>query len=139
MLPDFRVRQRDYLLEISRSITQELDIEPLLTRILDISIEMLAGQAGLIALRNIPGGWTIKVSKGISSGFLRQIEPLLAEVPEREEPAEFELPEINRLLQRLTRAASLGLFNRRGTPLNRQEASHRRYFYLPELFCYILQ
>ena len=109
MLPDFRVRQRDYLLEISRSITQELDLEPLLTRILDISIEMLAGQAGLIVLRSMPGGWTINVSKGISTGFLRQIEPLLAEVPEREEPAEYELPEINRLLQSLTRAASLGL------------------------------
>ncbi len=109
MLPDFRVRQRDYLLEISRSITQELDLQPLLTRILDISIEMLAGQAGLIALRSIPGGWSIDVSKGISAGFLRQIEPLLAEVPEREEPAEYELPEINRLLQGLTRAASLGL------------------------------
>jgi signal transduction histidine kinase len=109
LLPDFRVRQRDYLLEISRSITQELDLERLLTRILDISIEMLAGQAGLIALRSMPGGWTIDVSKGISASFLRQIEPLLAEVPEREEPAEFELPEINRLLQGLTRAASLGL------------------------------
>ncbi len=111
MLPDFRVRQRDYLLEISRSITQELDLQPLLTRILDISIEMLAGQAGLIALRSMPGGWTINVSKGISAGFLRQIEPLLAEVPEREEPAADELPEINRLLQRLTRAASLGLLS----------------------------
>ena len=27
MLPDFRVRQRDYLLEISRALTQELDLE----------------------------------------------------------------------------------------------------------------
>ena len=47
MLPDFRVRQRDYLLEISRALTQELDLEKLLARILRISIEMLAGQAGL--------------------------------------------------------------------------------------------
>src|ERR671922_62275 len=30
MLPDFRVRQRDYLLEISRALTQELDLEELL-------------------------------------------------------------------------------------------------------------
>ena len=50
MLPDFRVRQRDYLLEISRALTQELDIDKLLERILSISAEMLAGQAGLIAL-----------------------------------------------------------------------------------------
>ena len=51
MLPDFRVRQRDYLLEISRALTQELDLEKLLARILRIAIEMLAGQAGLIALK----------------------------------------------------------------------------------------
>ena len=30
MLPDLRVRQRDYLLEISRALTQELDLERLL-------------------------------------------------------------------------------------------------------------
>ena len=48
MLPDFRVRQRDYLLEIARALTEELDVNKLLERILAISIEMLAGQAGLI-------------------------------------------------------------------------------------------
>ena len=51
MLPDFRVRQRDYLLEIGRAITQELDLDKLLARILNVSVEMLAGQAGLITLR----------------------------------------------------------------------------------------
>ena len=111
MLPDFRVRQRDYLLEISRAITQELDLKPLLLRILDITIEMLAGQAGLIAFREKPGGWTVAASQGIPPVFLRQLEPLLADVPEGEEPASEELPEINRLLQRLTRAASLGLLS----------------------------
>ena len=50
MLPDLRVRQRDYLLEIGRAITQELDLDNLLARILNISVEMLAGQAGLISL-----------------------------------------------------------------------------------------
>lgn len=109
MLPDFRVRQRDYLLEIARAISQELDLEPLLRRILDISIEMLAGQAGLIALRKRFGGWQISASQGISATFLGQLEPLLASVPEREEPSQEELAEINRLLQGLTRTASMGL------------------------------
>ncbi|MEW5868661.1 MAG: ATP-binding protein [Chloroflexota bacterium] len=109
MLPDFRVRQRDYLLEISRAITQELDLDKLLARILNISIEMLAGQAGLMALRETAGGWRVAVTQGIPPAFLRQLEPLLATVPEHEEPARYELPEINRLLQGLTRAASLGL------------------------------
>lgn len=117
MLPDFRVRQRDYLLEISRAITQELDLEQLLVRILDISIEMLAGQAGLIAFREIPGGWKIASSRGITPAFLRHVEPLLSEVPEQEEPSLEELPQIDRLLQRITLVASLGLLTGVALPL----------------------
>ena len=111
MLPDFRVRQRDYLLEITRAITQELNLDKLLSRILNISIEMLAGQAGLIALRKEQGGWNVAASHGIPPAFLRHLNPLLATVPEHEKPARYELPEINRLLQNLTRAASWGLLS----------------------------
>ncbi len=117
MLPDFRVRQRDYLLEISRAITQELDLDIVLARILHISIEMLAGQAGLIALRERPGGWRVATSQSLPPAFLRQIEPLFATVPEHEEPARYELPEINRLLQGITRAASMGLLTGVALPL----------------------
>lgn len=117
MLPDFRVRQRDYLLEISRAITQELELDKVLARILSISIEMLAGQAGLIALREKPGGWRVATSLSLTPAFLRQIEPLLAAVPEHEEPARYELPEINRLLQALTRTASMGLLTGVAFPL----------------------
>ncbi len=117
MLPDLRVRQRDYLLEISRAITQELDLSKVLARILNISIEMLAGQAGLIALREMQVGWHVAVSQGIPPAFLRQLEPLVATVSEHEEPARYELPEINRLLQNLTRSASLGLLSGVALPL----------------------
>ena len=51
LLPDLRVRQRDYLLEIARALSEELDLDKLLSRILRIALEMLTGQAGLIALR----------------------------------------------------------------------------------------
>ncbi|NLG72091.1 MAG: GAF domain-containing protein [Chloroflexi bacterium] len=122
LLPDFRIRQRDYILEISRAITQELDLDKVLARILTISIEMLAGQAGLIALREEKGGWTVAASQGIPPAFIRHLDPLLAAVPEREEPARYELPEINRLLQSLTRAASWGLLTGVVLPL----ITHRR-------------
>lgn len=111
MLPDFRVRQRDYLLEIAQSITEELDQDKVLARILHISLEMLAGQTGLIALREDQGGWRVAVSQGIPPAFLQQLEPLMATVPEHEQSAGYELQEINRLLQGLTRAASLGLLS----------------------------
>ncbi len=52
MLPDFRVRQRDFLLEISRAITAQLDLTEVLRQVLHASVVMLSGQVGLVALRN---------------------------------------------------------------------------------------
>jgi len=121
MLPDFRVRQRDYLLEISRALTQELDLDKLLGRILYISAEMLAGQAGLIALRAEKGGWKVATSLGIPASLARFLEPLLAEIPDNDDPARFELPEVNRLLQNLARTVGLGLFTGVGLPLIARE------------------
>jgi PAS domain S-box-containing protein len=51
-LLDFRVRQRDFLLEISRAITAQLDLSEVLKRVLNASVVMLAGQIGVIALRD---------------------------------------------------------------------------------------
>jgi PAS domain S-box-containing protein len=117
MLPDIRVRQRDYLLEISRALTQELDLDTLLERILRISIEMLAGQAGLIILRGESGGWQVRVSEGITPEFLEELKPLLMEIPKNDNPEELEIPEVNRILNRLTFAASLGLLSGVGLPM----------------------
>ncbi len=111
LLPDFRVRQRDYLLEISRALTQELDLEKLLGRILIISIEMLAGQAGLIALRGERGNWTVPVSHNLPAPFLRYLAPFLDQIAEDTPPDQFELLEINRRLRELARMASMGLLN----------------------------
>ncbi len=118
MLPDFRVRQRDYLLEISRALTEELDLDKLLGRILRVSIEMLAGQAGLIALRSSAGGWRVGVMQGLPSAFLRFLEPYLAQIePEIEEGGGREIDAINNLLRQLTQVASLGLLSGVGLPL----------------------
>jgi signal transduction histidine kinase len=132
LLPDFRVRQRDYLLEIARALTQELDLDKLLGRILRIAIEMLAGQAGLIALRtetepnqqSAPGrsrskqrNWKVVASQGIPQAFLRVVESILAEIPQDEDPERMELPEINRLFIELAQTASLGLLTGFGLPL----------------------
>lgn len=112
MLPDFRVRQRDYLLEIARAVTQELDLDKLLARILRISIEMLAGQAGLIALKE-QNSWRVTAAHGIPPAFLRYLEPLLAE----ETVAELDVAELNRMLKDLAYTASQGLLNGVGLPL----------------------
>ena len=113
MLPDFRVRQRDYLLEISRALTQELDLEKLLARILRIAIEMMAGQAGLIALKE-QDGWRVAAAHGIAPAFLSYLTPLLAE----EKVRELDVEELNRMLKGLTYTVSKGLLNGVGLPLS---------------------
>ena len=116
MLPDFRVRQRDYLLEISRALTQELDREKLLARILRIAIEMLAGQAGLITLKD-QEGWRVSAAHGIAPAFLSYLSPLLAE----ENVRELDVLELNRMLKELTYTASMGLLNGTALPLATHE------------------
>ncbi len=117
MLPDHRIRQRDYLLEITRSLTQELNLDILLQRILELAAELLAGKAGLIALREEEGGWNIGASYGIQPTFLQYLNPILAEVPENEDQAGQELPQVNRMLQLLTKRASMNLLTGVGLPL----------------------
>ena len=112
MLPDFRVRQRDYLLEIARLLTQELDLEKLLAHILRVSIEMLAGQAGLIALKE-PDGWRVAAAHGIAPAFLSYLSPLL----EKENVSEPDVSELNRMLKEFTYTASRGLLNGTALPL----------------------
>ncbi len=79
LLPDYRVRQRDYLLEISRAITEQLDLNEVLRRILRATVAMLAGQVGLIALRDAES-MRIWASYGVVPASLEHFEPLLADV-----------------------------------------------------------
>lgn len=117
MLPDFRVRQRDYLLEISRAITEELELDAVLARILESSAELLAGDAGLIALRDASGGWRVAAAHGIPPALIRFLDPLLSDIPDHGDPARFALPEVNRRLNRIAQAASMGLLTGVALPL----------------------
>ena len=121
MLPDFRVRQRDYLLEIARAITEELDLDKLLKRILRLTADILSGNAGLIALRGEQGEWEIAASHGLSIEIHEYLKPLMAAIStdteNHEDPARFELSKINEILHQLTHQVSLGLMTGVWLPL----------------------
>jgi signal transduction histidine kinase len=117
MLPDFRVRQRDYLLEISRAITEELDFATVLKRILEAAVELLAGQAGLIALREEEGHWHLRAYYGIPADWIPYFDPLLADIPEYDDPERFALPEIDRRLRAITEMTTLGLLRGVALPM----------------------
>ena len=109
MLTDYRVRQRDYLLEISRALTAQLDLGAVLRKILEAAAEMLSGQAGLIALRQDDGSYAISASYGISSQALDLFGPLLSDLPERADASGWTIPELERKLTLVARAVRLSL------------------------------
>jgi len=107
MLIDYRVRQREYLLEISRALTAQLRLDELLQMVLEAATEMLAGQAGLIALRDPDGSFTIHASYGLPQALAPYFEPLLADIPDDTDRSRFHIPGIADKLGRIV--AGLGL------------------------------
>lgn len=77
MLPDYRVRQRDHLLEISRAMTSELDLDEVLRLILSAAVSMLGGEVGLIALRDPDETFRARATAGVEPGRLSVFAPLL--------------------------------------------------------------
>jgi K+-sensing histidine kinase KdpD len=117
MLPDIRVRQRDYLLEISRSLTEELDLDKLLGQILKYAIEMLAGHAGFIALSNASSKWHLAVANGLPEAIKTFLGTWLDKIPAIQDPQQLQIPEINSLLQQI----SMGNLSAVGLPLVAQK------------------
>ena len=113
MLPDYRVRQRDYLLEIIRALTQQLDLETVLARILEAATEMLYGQAGLVALRDDDGVFRVRIQYRVAPEFVRHFDSILRDAPDRGDPARFVISEIERRLvavgQRFDLSGTVGL------------------------------
>lgn len=80
MLPDFRVRQRDFLLQILRAITAQLDLGEVLRRVLHASVAMMAGKIGLIALRAPDEYFYVRAYTGIDAEIVPQLNAWLHEL-----------------------------------------------------------
>jgi PAS domain S-box-containing protein len=104
---EYLIRQRDYLLDISRALTSELSISEVLRRILRAATEMLNGQAGLIALAE-GDTFAVRASYGIRPALLHFFSPLLTDIP-RADPGQFVIPELDRKMQLVAQAADIGL------------------------------
>lgn len=93
-LLDFRVRQRDFLLEISRAITAQLDLSEVLRRVINASVVMLSGQVGLIALRDANGVYRIRATLGVEPARVpalnQQLQDMLETASETPEYAIFD-------------------------------------------------
>jgi PAS domain S-box-containing protein len=82
LLPDYRVRQRDLLLEIIRAMTSQLDLGEVLKLVLQASVAMLANHGkGLVALRNVlTDEYTIRAVLDIDRDKVPELDKHLAEL-----------------------------------------------------------
>ena len=81
MRPDLRTQQRDFLLEISRAITAQLDLSEVLRRVLHASLVMLAGRVGIVALNDKQdGNYTVRAYSGIATETVPQLNAKLLEL-----------------------------------------------------------
>lgn len=79
LLPDYRVRQRDYLLDITRAISAQLDLIEVLRMILQAATSMLAGEVGMIALRD-GDRFRTRAITGIQPEDAHLFDPLLQDL-----------------------------------------------------------
>ena len=108
LLPDYRVRQRDYLLEISRALTSQLNLDEVLRLILEASVAMLSGQIGLIALADGDGSFNIRATFGLRNDQIPLFEPLLDHIISNSEQS-FDVDELNRQMRIVARSLDMRL------------------------------
>lgn len=107
MLPDFRLRQREHLLKISRAMNARLDLSSLLELTLTSAVEILSGQAGLITLRRDDGSFFPRASIGLPPETLPLFEPLWRDLdPPQNRDA---IPDITLRLALASKAAGVPL------------------------------
>lgn len=109
-LVDLRILQREFLLRISRAMTAELDLHDLLQLILKSAVELVSGQAGIIALTD-PEDGLLRVAAvyGIPPDLIDHFAPLVRGVPYREGHEGEAFPELADQLRRIARDSNLGL------------------------------
>lgn len=109
MLVDYRIRQREYLLAISRALTAELDLGDVLRIIVQASVEFISGRAGIIVLAD-PHDHTFRIAAayGIPRPTLEQSKLLKQGLPYAETEERATLPQLNQMIEQLAQEAEMG-------------------------------
>jgi PAS domain S-box-containing protein len=110
MLVDYRVRQREYLLSISRALTSELDLGDVLRIIVQASVEFISGRAGAIVLADPTDNvFRITAIYGLQRDHFERFAPLLSGLPYQPGTEKDVIPELTRRMQRVAKAAEIGV------------------------------
>lgn len=100
MRPDLRTQQRDFLLEITRAITAQLDLSEVLRRVLHASLVMLAGRVGVVALSEKDDGrFSVRAYSGIAADDVPQLNDKLQELMNPQDAGGFSREFLNQKLR----------------------------------------
>jgi len=109
MFPDYRLRQREHLLQISRAMTARLDLPSLLKLILENAVEILSGQAGLIVLRRDDSTFYPRASFGLPVGAIHLFDALWRDLPTQVDSQTWQVPDLRMRLSLASAAAGIPL------------------------------
>ncbi len=109
MFPDYKLRQREYLLDISRALTARLELPSVLRLILESAVEILSGQVGLIVLRRRDGSYDARASYGLPVQAINLLEPLWADLPAKPDAKDWRIPDLSVRLNLASAAAGVAL------------------------------
>jgi len=102
MRPDLRTQQRDFLLEITRAITAQLDLSEVLRRVLHASLVMLAGRVGIVALSDKhDSSFTVRAYSGIAADDVPQLNGKLQELMTPQDEGGFSREFLNNKLREM--------------------------------------
>lgn len=104
MLVDIRVRQREYLLAISRALSDELELPDVLRIILQASVEFAGGRSGLIVLSDPTDSvFRVAAALGITSDMLYGHDELINGVAYSSGTEEIAVKQIDEAISALTK------------------------------------
>ncbi|MDE2749051.1 MAG: ATP-binding protein [Chloroflexota bacterium] len=102
MRPDQRTQQRDFLLEITRAITAQLDLSEVLRRVLHASLVMLAGRVGVVALGDKHDNrFSLRAYSGISADDVPELNGKLQELMNPQDEGGFSRDFLNSKLREM--------------------------------------
>ncbi len=114
-MDNYLLRQRDYLLSISRAMTARLDLPSLLQLIIEKAVGMLRGEAGMIALLGRDGDFHVRASHGLPARTPQLFAPLLTNIPLQH--TRWPVPDLYSRLQLVAASAGINLRQVVGLPL----------------------
>lgn len=96
----YQTQQWKYVFEITRAIASHLDLDGVLAQALRYAIDLVKGEAGLIALRGKGDTFRVTTHYGIEPRLVARFDPLLTKIPlaiQRDQMPRWRFPELQHL------------------------------------------